>query len=56
MRAHWRVPPALPGSYSYLQPKAVVYIVCVCTRVSLYVCVSLYLHAIRLGLEVSYRS
>lgn len=31
----------MPGSYSYLQPKAVVYILCVCTRVcvSLYVCV-----------------
>ena len=38
MRAHRKVPPALPGSYSYLQPKAVVYIVCVHTCVCLCVC------------------
>ena len=39
MRAHRKVPPALPGSYSYLQPKAVVYIVCVHTCVCVFVCV-----------------
>lgn len=49
MRAHWRVPPALPGSCSYLQPKAVVYILCVCTRV----CVSLYVGKVILCLMPS---